>query len=145
MHSHSRWHQRSQLPPTYHLCKLDSISFTSAFQSDSAGAYLVQTKDDISPVVLKFSQKRPFYCTQTKKRSRFGPGSPRCIVKYTSMTIPPHPNILGPPVALVTVPCVDNPVVCGFLSPFHPGGTIAYALSPFSPDSKPPSLARRIR
>jgi len=36
-------------------------------------------------------------------------------------------------------------VVCGFFSPFHPGGTIAYALSPFSPDSKPPSLARQIR
>jgi len=36
-------------------------------------------------------------------------------------------------------------VVCGFLSPFHPGGTIACALSPFSPESQPPSLARRIR
>ena len=36
-------------------------------------------------------------------------------------------------------------MVCGSLVPFHPGGTIARALNPSSPDSEPPSLARRIQ
>ncbi len=39
---------------------------------------------------------------------------------------------------------VQDQLVCGFLSPFHPGGTIASALEPPIPTDTP-SLERRIR
>lgn len=128
------------------LCKLDSISFISAFESGSAGAYLVQTKDAISPVVLKILTETDFLLHTDDEIFSF---KARLAAMYREihvlMKIPPHPHIVGPPVALVTVLYENSPVVCGFLSPFHPGGTIADALSLLSPESEPPSLTRRIR
>jgi hypothetical protein len=97
MHSHSRWHERSQLPPTYH-CKLDSISFTSAFESGSAGAYLVQTKDDISRIVLKILTEMDFLLDTDEEMFSFRARLAATYRKiYVLMTIPPHLNILGPP------------------------------------------------
>jgi hypothetical protein len=128
------------------LCALDSISFISAFESGSAGAYLVQTKDDLSPVVLKVLTETDFLLHTDDEMFSF---RARLAAMYREihvlMKIPPHPHIVGPPVALVTVLYEGSPVVCGFLSLFHPGGTIARALSPLSPESEPPSLARRTR
>ena len=129
------------------LCELDSILFISAFESGSAGAYLVETNDLTSPVVLKILTDTDFLL-HTDEELMFSFRA-RLAAMYREinilMVIPPHPNIIGTPVGLVTVPRADGPVVCGFLSPFHPGGTIACALNPSSPDSEPPSLARRIR
>ena len=128
------------------LCKLDSISFISAFESGSAGAYLIQTKDAISPAVLKILTETDFMLHTDDELFSF---KARLAAMYREihvlMKIPPHPHIVGPPVALVTVLYEDSPVVCGFLSPFHPGGSIADALTPLSPESESPSLARRIR
>jgi len=128
------------------LCKLDSISLISAFESGSAGAYLVQTKDAISPVVLKILTETDFLLHMDDELFSF---KARLAAMYREinvlMKIPPHPHIVGPPVALVTVLYEDSPVVCGFLSPFHPGGTITDALTPLSPESEPPSFTRRIQ
>jgi hypothetical protein len=128
------------------LCELDSILFISAFESGSSGAYLVETNDVTLPAVLKILTQTDFLLHTDEEMFSFGA---RLAAMYREinvlMMIPAHPNIIGNPIALVTVPCVNSPVVCGFLVPFHPGGTIAHALNPSSPDSEPPSLARRIR
>lgn len=128
------------------ICKLDSILFISAFESGSAGAYLVETKDVTLPVVLKILTETDFLLHTDEEMFSF---KARLAAMYREIhvlvMIPPHPNIVGPPVALVTVPCLDSQAVCGFLLPFHSGGTIASALNPVSLDSESPSLARRVR
>ncbi|KAK6342224.1 hypothetical protein TWF730_001702 [Orbilia blumenaviensis] len=46
----------------------------------------------------------------------------------TLQRLPSHPNILPPPQKLVTLKWPDGlaqPVICGALSPFYPGGTLA--------------------
>jgi hypothetical protein len=128
------------------ICELNSILFISVFESGSAGAYLVETHHDMSPLVLKILSETDFLLHTDNKMFSF---TARLAAMYREMhvlmTIPPHPNIVGPPVALVTIPRADGPAVCGFLSPFHPGGTIACALGRSALDGEPPSLARRIR
>ncbi|KAF8352065.1 hypothetical protein F5887DRAFT_1170807 [Amanita rubescens] len=114
------------------LCKLESI-------------HLVKAKDDAPPAVLKLLLPTNFLLHSDEEAFSF---TARLAAMYREIhvlaTIPPHPNIINHPVALVTISHVQDQLVCGFLSSFHPGGTIAFALEPPIPIDTP-LLERRIR
>ena len=127
------------------ICELESIIFLSALESDSTGVYLVKTKNDAPPVVLKLLLPTDFLLHSDEEAFSF---TARLAAMYREIlvlsTIPPHPNIIDCPVALVTISHLHGQLVCGFLSSFHPGGTIASAIEPVTP-ADTPSLERRIR
>ena len=125
------------------LHTLDSIRFVSAFESGSAGAYLVKPQNDAHPHVLKVLLETDFLL-HTDEEISFT-FTARLTAMYNEMRIlmkiPPHPNIIQPPIALVTMLRAGEPVVCGFLAKFHPGGNIRDLLDA----ADPPSLERRVR
>jgi hypothetical protein len=97
---------------------LEFIVFLSAFES---GAYLVKTKDDAPPAVLKLLLPTDFLLHSDEEAFSF---TARLAAMYREIhvlaAIPPHPNIINHPVALVTISHVQDQLVCGFLSSFHP-------------------------
>ena len=66
------------------LCELDSVLFISAFESGSAGAYLVEIKDVKSPVVLKILTEIGVLLHTDEEVFSSGLGYPRYIVKSIS-------------------------------------------------------------
>jgi hypothetical protein len=76
MHIHSYLCRSYELLPptplTYQLCELDSILFIPAFESGSAGAYLVETNDVILPVVLKILTQTDFLLHTDEEMFSFG-------------------------------------------------------------------------
>ena len=123
------------------LCDLESISFISAFEAGSVGAYLVKTKEG-TPLVLKILLETDALLHTDDEIFSF---TDRLAAMYRElrvvMTITPHDNIIKPPVALIVVPRVGGPVVCGFLTQYHAGGNLRDIVKAIDV----PSLARRIR
>ena len=103
------------------LHKIDNVLVLDIFDTGTRGISLVGLPGD-TLAVAQSVPSAPMIASPSSRRSH---GDGVLHEMHVLSSIPPHPNLIGPPIAYIWRECELGPRVCGFAVRFCPGGCLA--------------------